>query len=247
MLSWPSLGVWRMATRLTLLYKMANNLVIMLTMILIVPFPCSTTAMHPHAYMPMFHTPKRLYQYYSFLPRLVTDWNDLPKWIAAASSLEASKAPPMKHIASFSLSPRPIFLLLSYLTHIFSVLAPLPGRWISPSLFLLSFSLFFSFVFHNSLLIALIYSFTFSTIYRTPNIVNKLTCRHYHLKLHNMFINELAPGWCDCNFISKVLYKAQWMQQSVSVNFYLIYAKQCYAFDHVTWVWLGQSLAAAPH
>ena len=135
--SWPSLKVWRMAARLTLLYKMANNLAIMSTMILAIPVPCSTRAMHLHAHMLVFHIPKRLYQYDTFLSRPVTDWNDLPKWLAAASSLEASKAPPMKHIDSLSLSPSLFFfLLLSYFTHICSVLAPLPRRWISPSVFL---------------------------------------------------------------------------------------------------------------
>ena len=123
--SWPSLKVWRMAARLTLLYKMANNLAIMSTMILAIPNPCSTRAMHLHAHMLVFHIPKRLYQYDTFLSRPVTDWNDLPKWLAAASSLEASKAPPMKHIASLSLSPSLFFFTLILLyTHLFCPSTP---------------------------------------------------------------------------------------------------------------------------
>ena len=98
-LGWPSLEVRSKVARLTLLYKMANNLVLMSTRSLLIPAPRSTRATPPHAYMPMFHTPKRLYQYNSFLPRTVTDWNDLPNRIAAASSLEAFKASVMKYLA----------------------------------------------------------------------------------------------------------------------------------------------------
>ena len=61
-LGWPSLEVRRKVARLTLLYKMANNLVLMSTRSLLIPAPRSTRATPSHAYMPMFHTPKRLYQ-----------------------------------------------------------------------------------------------------------------------------------------------------------------------------------------
>ena len=98
-LGWPSLEVWRKVARLTLLYKLANNLVLMSTRSLLIPAPRSPRATPPHAYMSMFHTSKRLYQYNSFLPRTVTDWNDLPNRIAAVSSLEAFKASVMKHLA----------------------------------------------------------------------------------------------------------------------------------------------------
>ena len=98
-LGWPSLEVRKKVARLTLLYKMANNLVLMSTRSLLIPAPRSTRAMLPHAYMPMFHTPKRLYQCNSFLPRTVTDWNHLPNRIAASLSLEAFKASVMKHLA----------------------------------------------------------------------------------------------------------------------------------------------------
>ena len=80
-LSWPSLEVWRKVAWLTLFYKMANNLVLMSTRSLLIPAHRSTRAKPPHAYMPMFHTPKRLYQYYSFLPRTVTvrlEWPSKP-------------------------------------------------------------------------------------------------------------------------------------------------------------------------
>ena len=85
-----------------------------------------------HAHVPH---PKWLNQYYSFLPWTVTEWNDLPNRIAIASSLEAFKTSVMKHRA-WHVFNQPTFsfstgysLLLSNLTHFFSVLAPLPRRW----------------------------------------------------------------------------------------------------------------------
>ena len=84
------------AACLTLLYRMAHNFVMMSTISLLISARRSTRAM-PH--MPMFPTLKPLYQYYNFLLRTVTDWNDLPNGIAAASSLEAFKASVMKHLA----------------------------------------------------------------------------------------------------------------------------------------------------
>ena len=97
-LGWHSLEVRRKVARLTLLYKMANNLVLMSTRSLLIPAPRSTRTTPPHAFMPMFHTPKRLYQYYSFIPRTVTEWSDLPNRIAAASSLQVFKASVMEHL-----------------------------------------------------------------------------------------------------------------------------------------------------
>ena len=69
-LGWSSFEVRRKVARLTLFYKMANNLVLMSTRSLLIPAPRRTRATPPHASMPMFHTPKRLYKYYSFLPGL---------------------------------------------------------------------------------------------------------------------------------------------------------------------------------
>ena len=57
-LGWPSLEVWRKVARLTLLYKMANNLDLMSTRSLLIRAPRGTRATPPHTFMTMFHTPK---------------------------------------------------------------------------------------------------------------------------------------------------------------------------------------------
>ena len=55
-LGWPSPVGMRKAACLTLLYKRANNLVLMSTRSLLIPAPCTTRVTPLHAYMPMFHT-----------------------------------------------------------------------------------------------------------------------------------------------------------------------------------------------
>ena len=187
-LGWPSLEVLRKVARLTLLYEMANNLDLMSTRSLLIPAPRSTRAMPPHAYMPMFHTPKRLYQYNSFFSRTVTDWNDLPNWIAAASSLEACLDPADLFLTHFSF-PFSTAYSLTFIypnTLLLSVLAPLPRRWALISLLVSALSIphFPILVLHISLLIALISSHNFSTIHHTSSIVSKLTFLHYHLNLN---------------------------------------------------------------
>ena len=91
-LGWPSLQSRRQTARLCLLYKMANNLVLMPTQTLLVPYPYVTKSMPPHAYTPIVLFPIKLYYSNSFYPRTIDEWNQLPTSVAAAPSLEAFKA-----------------------------------------------------------------------------------------------------------------------------------------------------------
>ena len=97
-LSWPSLELRRKVARLTLLYKMTNNLVMMSTRSLLVRAPRGLRSVPPHALMSLSRIPTHLYQTNSFFPRTVADWNELPYQIASASSLEAFKASVVKHL-----------------------------------------------------------------------------------------------------------------------------------------------------
>ena len=97
-LSWPSLELRRKVARLTLLYKMTNNLVMMSTRSLLVCAPRGLRSVPPHALMSLSRIPTRLYQTNSFFPRTVADWNELPYQIASAPSLEAFKASVVKHL-----------------------------------------------------------------------------------------------------------------------------------------------------
>ena len=97
-LSWPSLDLHRKVARLTLLYKMSNNLVMMSTRSLLVHAPRDLRSVPPHALMSLTRIPTCLYQTNSFFPRIVADWNESPYQIASASSIEAFKASVVKHL-----------------------------------------------------------------------------------------------------------------------------------------------------
>ena len=91
-LAWHSLESRRKAARLSLLYKMANGLVLMQTRFLLIPYPHLTKSMPPHAFTPLDKLPRKLYYSSAFLPRTVADWNLLPHSVAAAPSLDAFRA-----------------------------------------------------------------------------------------------------------------------------------------------------------
>ena len=92
LLDWPLLEARRKVARLCLMYKMANDLVLMSYRSLLRPYPYSTKAMPAHAYLPLDKSPQKLYFSSSFFPRTVSEWNSLPHSVAAAPSLEAFKA-----------------------------------------------------------------------------------------------------------------------------------------------------------
>ena len=72
-LDWPLLETRRRVARLCMLYKMANNLVLMSTRSLLTPYPYSTKAMAPHAFLPLDGTPsKYIFQLHFSLSLLQT-------------------------------------------------------------------------------------------------------------------------------------------------------------------------------
>ena len=77
-LDWPLLESRRQNARLCLLYKMANDLVLMSYNSLLIPYPYSTKNMPPHAFTPLDLIPERKYFSNTFIPRTVQDWNKLP-------------------------------------------------------------------------------------------------------------------------------------------------------------------------
>ena len=91
LLDWPLLETRRRVARLCLLYKMANDLVLMSTLSLLVRYSYTTKAMPPHAFLPLDRAPSKLYFSSSFFPHTVTEWNALPHSVGCATSLEAFK------------------------------------------------------------------------------------------------------------------------------------------------------------
>ena len=91
-LEWPSLQTRRKNSRLSLMYKMKNNLVLMSSRSLLVEYPYNTKNMPNHAFMPLDLIPKKNYFSSTFFPKTVQDWNQLPPSTATASSLEDFKA-----------------------------------------------------------------------------------------------------------------------------------------------------------
>ena len=76
-LGWPLLVERRRVSRLCLLYKMANNLVLMSYSSLLVHYPYSMKSLHPYAFISLDRLPVKLYYSTSFLPRTVSEWNSL--------------------------------------------------------------------------------------------------------------------------------------------------------------------------
>ena len=86
LLGWPSLEKRRRAARLTMLYKIANGLVLMTTQSLLIPYPHFTKAMPPHAFTPLDKLPTKLYHSMSFYPRTIPEWNELLPSVVAAET-----------------------------------------------------------------------------------------------------------------------------------------------------------------
>ena len=86
-LGWPLLETRRKIARLTLMYKMANNFVLMTYRSLLVRYPYNTKDMPPHAYVPMDKHPQKLYYEATFFPQTIRDWNRLDESVADAGPL----------------------------------------------------------------------------------------------------------------------------------------------------------------
>ena len=91
-LDWPLLETRRKIARLCLLYKMANDLVLMSYRSLLLPYPYTTKSMPAHAYVPLDKMPRKVYFSSSFFPHTIAEWNSLPaELIATSPSLESFK------------------------------------------------------------------------------------------------------------------------------------------------------------
>ena len=76
-LRWPTLQLRRKCTKLILMYKLVHNLLIIPSHYLAVPSPATMTK-SSHAFK-FFHYQPALDCYkYLFLPRTVSEWNNLP-------------------------------------------------------------------------------------------------------------------------------------------------------------------------
>ena len=91
-LDWPPLQTRRQNSRLCVMYKMVNNLVLMPTRSLLKPYLYHTKNKPPHALMPVDMLPRKQYFSSTFFPKSVQEWNELPPSTATAPSIEAFKA-----------------------------------------------------------------------------------------------------------------------------------------------------------
>ena len=89
-LQWPSLSQRRKCARLTLLYKSLNNIVSIPPTYLPVPTPLSSTRSNHGQKFLHYHTSVDCYKF-SFFPRTVPEWNDLPARIVQSNSLDTFK------------------------------------------------------------------------------------------------------------------------------------------------------------
>ena len=92
-LGWPLLITRRKISRLSLMYKMTNDLTLMSYRSLLKPFPYHLKSLHPHAFIPLDRLPPKLYYSTSFFPQTVMEWNSLPASVfPEVPSLEAFKS-----------------------------------------------------------------------------------------------------------------------------------------------------------
>ena len=95
-LNWPSLELRRKCARLILLYKILNNYLIIPSSYLPLPSPITSTRSN-HSYK-FLHYQTSINNYkYSFFPRTVPDWNDLPESAVNSLTLEQFKESVYRH------------------------------------------------------------------------------------------------------------------------------------------------------
>lgn len=89
-LRWMPLKDRRKTLRLTLMYKVVNNLIAVPTSDILTPTDTRTRSAHQHCYK---HLTSSTNQYkHSFFPRTIPEWNKLPKETAEAPSLAEFKS-----------------------------------------------------------------------------------------------------------------------------------------------------------
>ena len=86
-LHWPLLSQRRKCARLTLLHKSLNNLLSIPSTYLPVPTPLLSTRSNHNQKFLHYHTSVDCYKF-SFSPRTVPEWNDLPTRIVQCKSLD---------------------------------------------------------------------------------------------------------------------------------------------------------------
>ena len=89
-LGWPSLQLRRKCARLTLLFKLLHNFLVISPEYLPVPSPVTTTrANHDFKFL-HYKTSIDCYKF-SFFPRTVPEWNALPSYIVNEQTLNSFK------------------------------------------------------------------------------------------------------------------------------------------------------------
>ena len=88
-LEWQTLEQRRIATNLSMLYKISNNIVTVPTHRYLTPWTRPPTRSHNLCYMPYQCNTNTLK--YSFFPRTIILWNSLPSHIASAPTLNLFK------------------------------------------------------------------------------------------------------------------------------------------------------------
>ena len=88
-LEWQTLEQRRIATNLTMLYKITNNIVTVPIHTYLTPWTRPPTRSHNLCYMPYQCNTNTLK--YSFFPRTIILWNSLPSHIASAPTLNLFK------------------------------------------------------------------------------------------------------------------------------------------------------------
>ena len=86
-LAWTTLEERRVNDRLTMMYKIHNNLAPLSKQAYITQVTQSTRATHPHSYQMPYSRTETHRQ--SFFPRTIKNWNSLPTEIVAAPSVGA--------------------------------------------------------------------------------------------------------------------------------------------------------------
>ena len=90
LLGWPSLQLRRKCARLTLLFKLLHNVLVISPEYLPVPSPVTTTrANHDFKFL-HYQTSIDCYKI-SFIPRTVSEWNALPSYIVNEQTSDSFK------------------------------------------------------------------------------------------------------------------------------------------------------------
>ena len=95
-LCWETLQTRRAKTRLILLYKAINKLVAVDSHLYLIPHHTRTRLQHAHTFQHI--STAQNYHRYTFYPRTIPLWNQLPATIAEAKNIDTFKAQLAKYI-----------------------------------------------------------------------------------------------------------------------------------------------------